>query len=157
MSPHHHLEFLFRDSDQLIRPIASMFKSYFFFIRALQDCFAAIMLASKKQFPTYPSMTKNIINKMGSDLYIDLQKNAPGYIEWFMEFKSTRDRIKQGVGEGFEFSEKTGVIIRIYKMKRDEKTGRFINDIEERINLEYFIECLNFSTQVTMYLARIAN
>src|SRR5260221_64371 len=138
ISPVDHLHLLFHDSDTLIRPIAPLFKSYFFFIRALQDCFAAVLLAAKDQFPHYPSMSKNVMNKTSSTLYGDVQTNVPGYIDWFLEFKETRDRIKLGAGEGFEFSEETGVVIRFYKMKKNDN-GMLINDIEERIDLNYFI------------------
>lgn len=83
------------------------YKVMYFFIRALQDVIYSVLLELTGQTASkYSSLKKCNEN---NPIHKEISRSLPNYFKWFTEFRSQRNKIKEGItaGGGFKPSSDT--------------------------------------------------
>jgi hypothetical protein len=133
---------------------ASSVKALFFFFRALQDaCYAVLLEASGQKAGAYSSLNDALTEKKGKKpLKAELEKELPGYVEWFSEFGELRNRMKLGVTTGQGTSSPGPPLVHVAIHKVIESPPQ--SDIYRQITWVDIEEALRQSTRIVEHATR---
>lgn len=140
-------------SEEATWELKACYKAYFFFIRAFHDACYGVLLNINGSTPgAYSSMNK-CVTKQVTPMFKQIN-DIPGYVDWFISFKTKRDLIKLGtnfslcgpqwdVGVGFN---------------RITPEGGVVSDASENGNkfrLGDLINAIKYSTAVIKLISQI--
>lgn len=89
-----------RARDEATRRLAVTYKAIYFFVRSFQDAAASALRVAYRQEPgRYTSMNK-VLKTPKDSATAGLIEALPEYKTWFEQWKSTRDKVKEGTSFG---------------------------------------------------------
>lgn len=107
-----------------LRELRIIWKSWFFFVRALCDHIYRLLLASEQGMAARPYGSMTGALKPQNPVAMLLTEQAPGFTSWFERFRDQRNQIKEGVNFGFTALADAGISVTFNVFGFDRETGR---------------------------------
>lgn len=133
---------------------AVSYKAMYYFIRALQDAVYGVLLElGGKKSKKYLNMSRCSTDKKDSVNQI-LSKEFPNYFKWFDEFRTQRNKIKEGItyGGGYDSDRRLSLNMHIV---REEETPPYI-DIDFVLDIDDIIKAVEMSVSLLDFTNKFA-
>lgn len=117
-------EWIMTSETEELEELRIIWKSWFFFVRALCDHVYRLLLASAEGRAAGRGGTMGAVRNERNPVAIVLAEQAPGFIPWFARFRAQRNEVKEGVNFGFTALASPGISATFNVFRFDAATGR---------------------------------
>jgi len=132
--------------------LATVYKALFYFVRAYQDTLYGTLLVLNGQSAGPFTSMQSCMGKKENKYRNKINLVIPEYIDWFLQWREKRNRIKSGVSCSFTGpADQLGVIFNIVKGKENA----IVSDLKSAVRLEDAVEAIKMSYELAKYINSI--